>query len=177
MKYHENHQKRALGVIVADSSKNCLFLRGLAPTPKNMVLSHLDPMWLPWAPNPGGMWVLVCVCGGCVLDQPAAARKPGGGGLITLILFTVAKDNRANARLKATKLKKLRDPPSSELPYQRNKETRHEYLQDSGPDLLSHATSLNAWRALRSEKQGDETRVFAGQRLDKDAHLPNREAS
>ena len=72
-----------------------------------------------------------------MLDQPAAARKPGGGGLITLILFTVAKDNRANARLKATKLKKLRDPPSSELPYQRNKETRHEYLQDSGPDLVS----------------------------------------
>ena len=27
----------------------------------------------------------------------------GGGGLITLILFTVAKDNRANALLKATK--------------------------------------------------------------------------
>ena len=72
-----------------------------------------------------------------MLDQPTAARKPGGGGLITLILFTVAKDNRANARLKATKLKKLRDPPSSELPYQRNKETRHEYLQDSGPDLVS----------------------------------------
>ena len=57
--------------------------------------------------------------------------------LITLTLVTVAKDNRANARLKATKLKKLRDPPSSELPYQRNKETRHEYLQDSGPDLVS----------------------------------------
>ena len=53
-----------------------------------------------------------------------------------MILFTVAKDNRANARLKATKLKKLRDPPSSELPYQRNKETRHEYLQDIGLDLI-----------------------------------------
>ena len=109
----------------------------MVPTPKNMVLAHLDPMWPPSAQNPGGMWVLMCVWGVCVLDQPTAARKPGGGGLITLILFTVAKDNRANARLKATKLKKLRDPPSSELPYQRNKETRHEYLQDSGPDLVS----------------------------------------
>ena len=90
-----------------------------------------------FGPKPGGdVGPDVCVWG-CVLDQPAAARKPGGGGLITLILFTVAKDNRANARLKATKLKKLRDPPSSELPYQRNKETRHEYLQDSGPDLVS----------------------------------------
>ena len=72
----------------------------------------------------------------------------GGGGLITLILFTVAKENRAKARLKATKLKKRRDLPSSELSDQRNKETWQEYLQDIGPDLISHATGLNAWRWL-----------------------------
>ena len=57
MKYHENHQKRA-----AVSSQNWCFLKGLAPTSKSMVSSHLDPMWPPSATNPGGMWVLVCVC-------------------------------------------------------------------------------------------------------------------
>ena len=67
MKIHKIGQERALGVIVADSSKNCLFLRGLAPTPKSTVLSHLDPMWPPSAPNPGGcgcwcVWVRVCAC-------------------------------------------------------------------------------------------------------------------
>ena len=87
-----------------------------------------------FGPNPGGMWVLVCVyvCG-CVLDQPTAGRSRvvcccaqgcemlGGGGLITLILFTDAKENRANVRLKATNLKKRRDLPSFELSDQRNK--------------------------------------------------------
>ena len=46
-----------------------------------------------------------------------------------MVLFTVAKENRANARLKATKLKKRRDLPSCELSDQRNKETWHEYLR------------------------------------------------
>ena len=46
----------------------------MVPTPKNMALAHLDPMWPPSAQNPGGMWVLMCVCG-CVLDQPTAGRS------------------------------------------------------------------------------------------------------
>ena len=70
----------------------------------------------------------------------------GRGELITLIFLTVAKESRANARLKATQSKKRRDLPSSELSDQRNKETWQEYLQDIGPDLISHATGLNAWR-------------------------------
>ncbi len=54
MKNHKIGQERALGVIVADLSKKCIFLKGLAPTPKSKVLSDLDPMWPPSAPNPGG---------------------------------------------------------------------------------------------------------------------------
>ena len=54
MKYHENHQKRALSVIIAVSSKNKLFVRGLSPTSKSMALAHLDPMWPPSAEKPGG---------------------------------------------------------------------------------------------------------------------------
>ena len=54
MKNHKIGQERALGVIVADLSKKCIFLRGLAPTPKSKVLSDLGPMWPPSAPNPGG---------------------------------------------------------------------------------------------------------------------------
>ena len=54
MKNHKIGQERALGVIVADLSKKCIFLRGLAPTPKSKVLSDLDPIWPPSAPNPGG---------------------------------------------------------------------------------------------------------------------------
>ena len=34
----------------------------MVPTPKNMALAHLDPMWPTSAQNPGGMWVLMCVC-------------------------------------------------------------------------------------------------------------------
>ena len=49
---------------------------GMVPTPKNIALAHLDPMWPPSAQNPGGMWVLMCVCvGGCVLDQPTGGRS------------------------------------------------------------------------------------------------------
>ena len=54
MKNHKIGQERALGVIVADLSKKCIFLRGLATTPKSKVLSDLGPMWPPSAPNPGG---------------------------------------------------------------------------------------------------------------------------
>ena len=96
----------------------------------------------------------------CSISRPLLAN-PDGGGLITLILSTVAKDNRANARLNATKLKKLRDPPSSELPYQRNKETRHEYLQDSGPDLVS--APLPSFRPSLRPSFLPSLRVWVGQ--------------
>ena len=51
------------------------------------------------------------------VSQPGRVEMLGWGGLITLILFTDAKENRANARLKATKLKKRRGLPSSCLLY------------------------------------------------------------
>ena len=54
MKNHKIGQERALGVVVADLSKKGILLRGLAPTSKSKVLSDLDPMWPPSAPNPGG---------------------------------------------------------------------------------------------------------------------------
>ena len=63
MKYHENHQKRALGVIVAASSQNWCFLKGLVPTSKSMALAHLDPcVWVCglWSKR---SWGVLCVCG------------------------------------------------------------------------------------------------------------------
>ena len=63
MKYHENHQKRALGVIVAVSSQNWCFLKGLVPTSKSMALAHLDPcVWVCglWSKR---SWGVLCVCG------------------------------------------------------------------------------------------------------------------
>ena len=88
MKYHENHQKRVLGVIIAVSSKNKLFLGVWSPPKKNMAVAHLDPMWPPSAQNPGGMWVLMCVWGVCVGAQGCEMLAGlGGGGLITLIMF------------------------------------------------------------------------------------------
>ena len=62
MKYHENHQKRALSVIIAVSSKNRLFVRGLSPTSKSMALAHLDPcVWVCglWSKR---SWGGLCVC-------------------------------------------------------------------------------------------------------------------
>ena len=61
MKYHENHQKRALSVIIAVSSKNRLFVRGLSPTSKSMALAHLDPVAAFGRKTRGGCgsW---CVC-------------------------------------------------------------------------------------------------------------------
>ena len=62
MKYHENHQKRALGVIVAVLSQNWCFLKGLVPTSKSMALAHLDPcVWVCglWSKR---SWGGLCVC-------------------------------------------------------------------------------------------------------------------
>ena len=61
MKYHENHQKKVLGVIIAVSSKNKLFVRGLSPTSKSMALAHLDPVAAFGRKTRGGCgsW---CVC-------------------------------------------------------------------------------------------------------------------
>ena len=49
--------------LVYEIGRSSLFIeklalsRSMAPTPKNMALAHLDPMWPPSAQNPGGMWV------------------------------------------------------------------------------------------------------------------------
>ena len=62
MKYHENHQKRALSVIIAVSSRNWCFLKGLVPTSKSMALAHLDPcVWVCglWSKR---SWGGLCVC-------------------------------------------------------------------------------------------------------------------
>ena len=62
MEYQENHQKRVLGVIIAVSSKNKLFL-GVWSPPQKHGFSSFGPYVAAFGPNPGGdVGPDVCVC-------------------------------------------------------------------------------------------------------------------
>ena len=117
MKNHKIGQERALGVVVADLSKKCLFLRGLAPTPNSRVLSDLDPMWplarqlrplqlRPRQLRPRPMEVGVCgggvVKSGCeVKPAPPAGDPspvPGSDGCSAFCVGTGRRGNPTHAQ-------------------------------------------------------------------------------
>ena len=86
MKYHENHQKRALGVIVAASSQNWCFLKGLAPTSKSMALAHLDPVAAFGRKTRGG-------CGSwCVCVWGCAGFEANGPGVCCVCVVDASKN-------------------------------------------------------------------------------------
>ena len=86
MKYHENHQKRALGVIVAVSSQNWCFLKGLAPTSKSMALAHLDPVAAFGRKTRGG-------CGSwCVCVWGCAGFEANGPGVCCVCVVDASKN-------------------------------------------------------------------------------------
>ena len=70
MKNHKIGQERAFGVVVADLSKKGILLRGLAPTSKSKVLSHLAS-----APTPCGL-LAVSLRAPCTLE--VAVQGVGG---------------------------------------------------------------------------------------------------
>ena len=86
MKYHENHQKRALSVIIAVSSKNKLFVRGLSPTSKSMALAHLDPVAAFGRKTRGG-------CGSwCVCVWGCAGFEANGPGVCCVCVVDASKN-------------------------------------------------------------------------------------
>ena len=86
MKYHENHQKRVLGVIIAVSSKNRLFVRGLSPTSKSMALAHLDPVAAFGRKTRGG-------CGSwCVCVWGCAGFEANGPGVCCVCVVDASKN-------------------------------------------------------------------------------------